>query len=1089
MSAGIDYTDSLHYHTHATFRTFPSLVEFQGSDMRSLINAVVCLLLPSSLLLAQSTPQDPFLGGYMLANSAEITYVHAGSTGTTLSRRFWDCDTTSGILIAGPTSLFPDSSGIGAGRFMDVVAGDFDGDAFDEVITAWAGGDRTLFLAVEAPRRSGGGVWEAGSRNIVHSLSDIVQSNLHLVRGNFDLDPEAELLVGYWAMNGNIVLVLYDVSSSLELTRTASLPAVTYGSIAAGIAQFHLAAGDFDKDGLDEVVMVRTVAGTPVDIRCSVYDYYWPAAMFNPGADVLVNLRDIGNGAWRDDFVLTTGDYDDDGADEAIVLYQEGYWGSLFIMARVDLIMLPISVSPNLDALVGEAGTMCDTWQASEDIPPGGGVSIVSDDFDMTGGDEVIVAGLSHVSLWQMTTWPAFALRASTAFNTRSGEESRRMISIADLNGSASQASWTPEVVVADYVSSTWFSTAAGTARVRTLGVNIDTLTTPHSITGFISKGEQQLTSVDVSRYALATGDFDGDAIRLRTPRLITKEKFVQPLVILNVPPTHYDILDGAIYDVCKQYPGNYSFKATYVKGSSTTGEFSTQQTQDWSTSMSIGGTFKQVLGLNFSRTCGESFSKKTESGSTIQITDEVFTSGDDYIFASVSEYAFWEYPLYAAGEDLGSVLVSIPKLTKLEWLPSKSPEAFHFEPSHEVGNVLSYMTAPELGGCFDIESIVCADFQGYTVSEKAGKTWEVFLSQSQGTEQEWTKSVGTEVGASLSGWGIELGVKRSYSSKEVTIHKSKATRDVKITLEVGEPDASIGMADYSVTPVVYWSTTGALVVDYATEPKVWQFPDTSLRTWWQRHYQTYPDPALLLPWRYDPEKTGDTVSIAGMRNLTKSLRLSPSVAHVGDTIKVSVRVYNYSLVATLGPVAVRFYVGDPDSGGLPLVGLGGMTEFTTGTALPARGSSMITTYGVVSGENLPAATRIYAVLDPGREIVEITEENNDGWTILTILEPVDVEDDEVVSVPDQYRLDQNYPNPFNPVTVIRYWVRGGGASPVRLAVYDLLGREVSVLVNEQKTPGMHSVVFDGCGLSTGVYLYRIQAGEYSETRKLVLLR
>jgi len=249
--------------------------------MRSLISAVVCLFLPSSLLFAQSTPQDPFLGGYMLANSAEITYVHAASTGTAFSRRFWDSDTSSGVLGAGPTSTFPDSSGIGTGRYMDIVSGDFDADGFDEVITAWAGIDHTLFIAVEAPRRSSGEIWETGSRSILHSPSDVVQSNLHLVRGNFDLDPEAELLVGYWAMNGNIVLSLYDVSASLDLTRTASFPAVSYGSIAGGIAQFHLAAGDFDKDGLDEVLMVRTVAAAPVDIRCSVYDYYWPAATFN----------------------------------------------------------------------------------------------------------------------------------------------------------------------------------------------------------------------------------------------------------------------------------------------------------------------------------------------------------------------------------------------------------------------------------------------------------------------------------------------------------------------------------------------------------------------------------------------------------------------------------------------------------------------------------------------------------------------------------------------------------------------------------------------------------------------------------------
>ena len=90
------------------------------------------------------------------------------------------------------------------------------------------------------------------------------------------------------------------------------------------------------------------------------------------------------------------------------------------------------------------------------------------------------------------------------------------------------------------------------------------------------------------------------------------------------------------------------------------------------------------------------------------------------------------------------------------------------------------------------------------------------------------------------------------------------------------------------------------------------------------------------------------------------------------------------------------------------------------------------------------------------------------------------------------YRLEQNFPNPCNPTTTIRYIVSGSqgpATGNVRLAVYDLLGREVAVLVNEWKAPGSYSVRFDGNGLSSGVYLYRLAAGKYIETRKLVLMR
>jgi len=89
--------------------------------------------------------------------------------------------------------------------------------------------------------------------------------------------------------------------------------------------------------------------------------------------------------------------------------------------------------------------------------------------------------------------------------------------------------------------------------------------------------------------------------------------------------------------------------------------------------------------------------------------------------------------------------------------------------------------------------------------------------------------------------------------------------------------------------------------------------------------------------------------------------------------------------------------------------------------------------------------------------------------------------------LPLQIVLHENYPNPFNPGTTINFELPR--SSVVRLSVFDMLGREVSVLVNERKDAGLHEVRFDGSGLASGVYLYRLQAGTYIQTRKLLLLR
>jgi hypothetical protein len=85
------------------------------------------------------------------------------------------------------------------------------------------------------------------------------------------------------------------------------------------------------------------------------------------------------------------------------------------------------------------------------------------------------------------------------------------------------------------------------------------------------------------------------------------------------------------------------------------------------------------------------------------------------------------------------------------------------------------------------------------------------------------------------------------------------------------------------------------------------------------------------------------------------------------------------------------------------------------------------------------------------------------------------------------FMLAQNYPNPFNPTTVVSYHLPV--ASEVKLIVYDILGREVAVLVNERKVRGFYSVKFDASRLATGVYFYRIVAGSFSETKRLLLIR
>ncbi|MDZ7767464.1 MAG: T9SS type A sorting domain-containing protein [Melioribacteraceae bacterium] len=114
---------------------------------------------------------------------------------------------------------------------------------------------------------------------------------------------------------------------------------------------------------------------------------------------------------------------------------------------------------------------------------------------------------------------------------------------------------------------------------------------------------------------------------------------------------------------------------------------------------------------------------------------------------------------------------------------------------------------------------------------------------------------------------------------------------------------------------------------------------------------------------------------------------------------------------------------------------------------------------------------------------------NNLREVNLGLLE-VSIEDE----TPIKFSLSQNYPNPFNPSTKIKFnipTVETGHAPSLQtsLIVYDVLGREVKTLINQNMQPGNYEIEFNATGLSSGVYFYKLSAGEFVETKKMMLVR
>jgi len=120
------------------------------------------------------------------------------------------------------------------------------------------------------------------------------------------------------------------------------------------------------------------------------------------------------------------------------------------------------------------------------------------------------------------------------------------------------------------------------------------------------------------------------------------------------------------------------------------------------------------------------------------------------------------------------------------------------------------------------------------------------------------------------------------------------------------------------------------------------------------------------------------------------------------------------------------------------------------------------------------------------REVVSI-DFDPDEWILKKSYIVTDVSEENNTKLPNEYSIGQNFPNPFNPTTIIKYQIPG--LTFVTIKVYDVLGNEIETLVNEEKSAGSYGVEFNASILPSGIYFYRLQAGSFVETKKMVLMK
>ncbi|MEX0722756.1 MAG: T9SS type A sorting domain-containing protein [Gracilimonas sp.] len=1075
----------------------------------------------SSLVHAQLNEEDPFFNNYTLGANAEIVTLNGGAD--TALVNIFDATgdvTTQGItllqsnLIEAPWGMVTDSSDAVA----DLLTGDFDGDGMDEFVGIWAGPDSTVTVYYTDVNPSTFSFENASpfsmqslgfSKRYVVDEFDI-KSIVRLEKIQIDTDPEPEFVVAYWGTDaqedgGPIEIVVFDnnggnspqVVSSINDQRLT--PEVTDAeAILRRSSKFEINAGDFDGDETDELVLIHVKPQEDVErvgwqLVGTVYDLV-DGGLEKVGATSAPFFSEAGSSSnyYVERLAMDAADYNGNGVDEIALVYGRGTTNvSEF---RVELFSIKVETDLSDLSIVGN------DFQNNSLGSDGWPMSMTSFDINLDGNQELFYTYRNRVEIVRMDeNLMIIDAGGATSLNTEDQERFHRTITVTDVDILESD-SLRIEVATLDGDGiKIWQNGPGDNPATFEDGIHIGPGTNDYT---YLSENTAML---------IASGDFDGDAVRLGSPTVQTVTDIVQPLVVLNAPPIHFEVFDQQIFDVNKCFNDDPQIacdhRAVYENATSQEFEVATEVSADWGISESldanVGAGFGPVqasVSVSLERGYGGGFSRRQGTSQTVTVKVTSDAIDDDRIYATISNYDVLEYPVYSDNQISGYVVVALPKFVGLEslentWFGSKSGLAKDYNNYHEVGNILSYPSnaaLPEGASLFGSGGFSGGGGDTWELSNSSTQTWELSFSSesiSQRTRNSY-QNVGTSasvgVGVGYGGFqaGLEVSVSGTYGSQQLSTHTTTVKEQSALKVEFGTIDGAIlGTKTYTVAPFVYWGPGGALTLDYGVNPD----ESDGVASWWEENYGVSPDLTFILPWKYDAEKGLGSTNPELQSEETRDIIFSKENPQPGDMVDITARIQNFSLANLAGEVEVQFYLDDPRDGGTLITNEQQVSTVTL-TGLEARSAKRATLEDWLIPEGVDGDTFIYAVIDGNEQITEVHEDNNRAWVLLNSESGTSVSSEEIAgAIPDVFSLNQNYPNPFNPSTLISYNLPV--AQKIALKVYDVMGREVATLVDNQQSAGEHSVQFNASGLASGLYLYRLEGEQFSISRRMMLIK
>ncbi|KAA0246780.1 MAG: T9SS C-terminal target domain-containing protein [Chlorobiota bacterium] len=1012
-----------------------------------------------------------------LVNSNELIMIWSqgeNSTNQFCYQRIYDLDLThpGGVdSTLRKKSLQIDSSITGR-KTIAVATGNFLNKNCKNIVAAWESGDNTVRISV--PEIDSATLsWSNTNELTLSGLASYQKNKIHVETGNFFGNLQDEFIVAFQGADTTIHLQLCSFNpDDLDPNLQGSINDETTFTASLFLNNFDIVSGDFNSDGYDDIALMflKPVGSNNWALWITIYTIDDNGNFVRKSSQEV--FQEPAYNVTEVNIDGITGSFDSDSEEEAA-------FGFSFFQGEEpgnDTYVYLIDISDNLDVLtIDDTKRVARNVVGPNEMPQ---MNVGAGDFDKNNHDELVLMSGSTFYVYAIDSDLNTQYKSQQNVSTEgSNFYSDAFLAVDDMDLDRSS-----EIVV---VKSFIDNEPGGLQHFEMHVFSLDTTLTTYTLKARRLFEEPISSNFNERKYAIALGDFDGDRVRLGDPVHYRRSGVMQPTVVLYTPPIHYDILNGTTHDLSDCYPDqNCGFTSTYIQSTTTDTTITTEVHEDWGGDASITSS-QLILKEKVKATYGDKFSAKESSGTSYTITTGRVAAGDDWIYSNVYDIDFYEYPVYDGVDPapIGYFLVTIPQNARPLWIELRDDDLLgsQFKPDHETGNVLSYRSS----NTFDTSRVI-VDFPEQTIGSTGNSFVSLLISSFRENSIDTSWDAGLEVGATLDlsgdfgGFeaGVEVEVNGHYNYGEMYTQTVRVQQSLEVRGDLGHLDPQYGTSGtYYVKPYAYWTSYGALALDY----KVTQLPSGG-NSFWQNNYGGKTDLAFSLPWRYDPEKGyplpgNDTT----YRYRSRDIFLSKINPKGGDSVYIMAKVRNFGLQNITSPFTLKFYDGIPNNGGNLIA------ETTVDTTIAARGYRNVFVPWLIPLNQPMNNLRIYVVIDQENAVTnEVHENNNLGWApAIGYGSIVSVEVEQ--TIPEDYFLYQSYPNPFNPSTTIKYSIPNG--DNVSLKIFDILGREVEVLVDEYKNAGTYSVEFNASRFASGVYFYQLQSGRFIETKKMILLR